>query len=199
VNSSTDGERRHDGFAGHSVVLVEGVSDQLALEALAARRGRDLTAEGVAVLPMGGSKNIGRFLDTYGPSGLDVRLAGLCDEAEIDDYARALERAGLGFGLTRDDLERMGFFVCVSDLEAELIRALGAAAVLLVIEAHGEQSVFRTFQKQPEWRDRPIEDQLWRFLGVGSGRKIRLGPALVDALDLERVPRPLDAVLSAVA
>jgi hypothetical protein len=68
----------------------------------------------------------------------------------------------------------------------------------MVIEAHGEQSMFRTFQKQPEWRDRPVEDQLWRFLGVGSGRKIRLAPALVEALEPDRVPRPLECVLSAV-
>lgn len=35
------------------VVLVEGVSDQAALEALAARRGRDLDAEGIAIVPLG--------------------------------------------------------------------------------------------------------------------------------------------------
>ncbi|HEY7281444.1 MAG TPA: TOPRIM nucleotidyl transferase/hydrolase domain-containing protein, partial [Actinomycetota bacterium] len=108
-------------FAARAVVLVEGVSDQLALETLAARRGRDLTVEGVAVVPMGGSKNIRRFLDTYGPAGLGLRLAGLCDDAEIDDYVRALERAGFGTNLTRDDLERLGFFVCMRDLEDELI------------------------------------------------------------------------------
>ena len=33
----------------HSVVLVEGISDQVAVEALAVRLGRDLKAEGVAV------------------------------------------------------------------------------------------------------------------------------------------------------
>jgi predicted ATP-dependent endonuclease of OLD family len=48
-----------------TVVLVEGASDQRALEALAERRGRDLAAEGVSVVPIGGSKNIGRFLDHY--------------------------------------------------------------------------------------------------------------------------------------
>jgi predicted ATP-dependent endonuclease of OLD family len=38
-----------------AVVLVEGISDQLALEALAARRGLNLDGEGIAILPMGGS------------------------------------------------------------------------------------------------------------------------------------------------
>src|SRR5712692_7499664 len=112
-----------------TVVLVEGVSDQRALEALAERRGRQLAAEGVSVVPIGGSKNIGRFLDHYGPHGLDVGLAGLCDAAEEGDFRRGLERAGFGANLTRGDMERLGFYVCVADLEDELIRALGAASV----------------------------------------------------------------------
>ncbi|MGI9016357.1 MAG: TOPRIM nucleotidyl transferase/hydrolase domain-containing protein [Euzebya sp.] len=45
-----------------AVVLVEGVSDQVAVESLAARYGRDLTSEGVQVIPMGGAMGIGRFL-----------------------------------------------------------------------------------------------------------------------------------------
>ena len=45
-----------------AVVLVEGVSDQRALEALAERRGRDLEAEQVAIVPIGGAQAIGRFL-----------------------------------------------------------------------------------------------------------------------------------------
>lgn len=69
------------GVDARTVVLVEGTSDQLALEALAERRGRDRAAEGVAVVPMGGATNIRRFLDRFGPHGLDVRLAGLCDPA----------------------------------------------------------------------------------------------------------------------
>jgi hypothetical protein len=39
------------------------VSEQLAVGALAARRGRDLAAEGVAVVPIGGAGNIRRFLE----------------------------------------------------------------------------------------------------------------------------------------
>lgn len=78
-----------------SVVLVEGVSDQLAVEALARRQGRDLAADGVAVLAMGGATNIGHFLETYGPPGANVGLAGLCDEAEAGTFQRALRRAGV--------------------------------------------------------------------------------------------------------
>jgi len=172
----------------NTVVLVEGVSDQLALEALAKRCGRDLEAESISVVPMGGATNIGNFLDRFGPQGLDVRLAGLCDAGEEGDFKRGLERAGLGSDLTRADMERLGFFVCVEDLEDELIRSLGAAAVKQVVEAQGDLEPFRTFQKQPQWRGRTIEEQLRRFFGTHSGRKARSAPLLVDALDLTQVP-----------
>jgi hypothetical protein len=177
-----------------TVILVEGMSDRLALESLASRRGRDLRAEGVSIVAMGGAKNIGRFLDRFRPRGLAVRLAGLCDEAEEPDFRLGLERAGLGSAFSRTDMERLGFHVCVEDLEDELIRALGAEAVVKVIEARGEFGAFRTLQKQPAWRGRPIEQQLRRFLGNRS-RKIECAPLLVGALDLSRVPRPLDEVL----
>ncbi|MFL5799369.1 MAG: TOPRIM nucleotidyl transferase/hydrolase domain-containing protein [Actinomycetota bacterium] len=185
-------------LSARSVVLVEGLSDQLALEALAERRDRNLAAEGVAIVPMAGSKNIGRFLDLYGPRGLDVRLAGLCDAAEEGDFRLGLERAGLGSSLSRTDMERLGFHVCVEDLEDELIRSLGAAAVEEVIAARGELPSFRTFQKQPQWRDRTTEEQLRRFLGTHRGRKIQSAPLLVAALDLTQVPRPFDCVLARV-
>ena len=185
-----------EGFLGRAVVLVEGVSDQLALEALARRRGRNLEAEGISIVPLGGATNIGSFLERFGPRGFDVRLAGLCDAAEEGDFRRGLERAGFGANLTRADMERLGFFVCVADLEDELIRALGAAAVEQVIDAQGELDSFRTFQKQPAWRARTHEEQLRRFFGTHRGRKIQSAVLLVDALDLTKVPRPLDGVLA---
>jgi hypothetical protein len=181
-----------------AVVLVEGVSDQSALEALAERRGRNLDAEGISVVAMEGAQRIGRFLDLFGPQGLDIRVGGLCDAGEEDDFRRGLERAGLGSDLTRADMERLGFYVCVADLEDELIRALGAISVEQVVDAQGELGSFRTLQKQPEWKGRPTEEQLRRFMGSGGSRKIRYARLLVDALDLTQVPRPLDLVLAHV-
>ena len=181
-----------------AIVLVEGISDQCALEALAERRGRDLDAEGIAVVPIGGAQSIGRFLTQFGPPGLDVKLAGLCDAGEEGDFQRGLERAGLGTDLTRPEMEGLGFYVCVADLEDELIRALGADAVEQVVDAQGDLGSFRTLQKQPEWRGRSTEEQLRRFMGSGGRRKIRYGRLLVEALDLRRVPRPLDQVLAHV-
>jgi hypothetical protein len=181
-----------------AVVLVEGLSDKFAVEALARRRGRDLHAERVSIVPVGGAQAIGRFLNLFGPNGLDVELAGLCDAGEELDVRRALERAGFGADLSRTDMEALGFYVCVEDLEDELIRALGAAAVEEVVEAHGDLGPFRTLQKQPEWRGRPLHEQLRRFMSSGGRRKTRYARYLVEALDLSRAPRPLDGVLAHV-
>jgi hypothetical protein len=93
-------------------------------------------------------------------------------------------------------MEALGFFVCDVDLEQELVRALGVDATLALVEREGELGPFRTFCKQLAKRDLGLGEQLWRFLW---NRKVRYAPLLVDALELDRVPRPLDGVLAAVA
>lgn len=178
-----------------AVVLVEGTSDQRALVTLAERRGRDLDAQGISVVPIGGAQSVGRYLRHFGPEGLDVTLAGLCDAGEEREFRRGLERAGLGSGLTRAEMESLGFFVCEADLEDELIRALGGASVEAILEAQSELRSFRTYQKQEAHRGRGHEEQLRGFMG---NRKIRYARLLVEALDLARVPRPLDLVLAHV-
>lgn len=179
-----------------TVVLVEGVSDQRALETLARRRGLDFEAERISIVPIGGAQAIGSFLERFGPRGLDLRLAGLCDAPEERHFRRSLERAGLGSDLTRSEMERLGFFVCDANLEDELIRALGADAVEELIDDQGELGSFRTYQKQPAHRLRTIEEQLWGFMW---NRKIRYASLLVEALDLSRVPRPLHRLLEHVS
>jgi hypothetical protein len=181
-----------------AVVLVEGVSDRIAVETLARRRGRDLAAEGVSVISIGGAQAIGRFLERFGPHGLDLQLAGLCDAGEEAEFRRALERAGFGSSLTLAEMERLGFYVCVVDLEDELIRSLGADAVEEIVAAQGELGPFRTLQKQAPWKGRPKAEQLRRFMGSGGRRKIRYASLLVEALEPAQVPRPLDRVLAHV-
>ena len=181
-----------------AVVLVEGSSDRAALEALATRRGRDLEAEGISILPIGGATNIGHYLGLLGPGGLGIQLAGLCDIGEEDDFRIGLARTGVASNLTRETMEALGFFVCVLDLEDELIRSLGAASVEHVVEDQGDLGSFRIFQRQPAQRGRPVDAQLRRFMGTRSGRKINYARLLVEALDLTQVPRPLDGVLAHV-
>lgn len=185
-------------LAGASaLILVEGVSDQVAVETLAARRGRDLAAEGVAVVPIGGAQAIGKVLRRLDAEGRETRLAGLCDAAEEAGFRRALDGARLGPVRTRAEMEALGFYTCDADLEDELVRALGADVVQDVLARNGDLSSFRTFQKQPHWHGRPVESQLRRFFGSSAG-KIRYARPLVEALDLAHVPRPLDGVLAHV-
>ncbi|HEY8685666.1 MAG TPA: TOPRIM nucleotidyl transferase/hydrolase domain-containing protein [Chloroflexota bacterium] len=197
----------HDFFGGvldiaavdtRAVVLVEGISDQIAIETLATRLGRNLTSEGVSVVSMGGAHALGRFLTRFGPHGANLGIAGLYDVGEESVVNRALQRAGFGSSLTRTDMEELGFYVCVVDLEDELIRALGAVSVEAVIDVQGELDSFRTLQKQPAWRGKKLEDQLRRFMGSGATRKIRYARLLVDALAPAQVPRPLHLVLAHV-
>ena len=176
-----------------SAVLVEGPSDGAAVRALAQRWSHDPDAEGVSIVAMGGYGNLGRFLQRYGPSGLGVRLAGLYDAPEERHFSRGLARAGFGSVLTRADLEELGFYACDANLEDELTRALGPAGMEELFEAQGELSAFRTYQKQPAHRDEPIETQLRGFLW---NRKHDYAVLIVDALDLDRIPRPLAKVLA---
>ncbi|MFI7246013.1 TOPRIM nucleotidyl transferase/hydrolase domain-containing protein [Streptomyces qinglanensis] len=170
-----------------TAVLLEGASDLAAVDALAARRGRDLAAEGVCVLPMGGAMSVGRFASVLGPPGLDLRLTGLCDEAERRYYARGWERAGAA---------PQEFFVCAADLEDELIRTLGTARVAELVRAEGDERALRTFLRQPAQQGRTPQQQLRRFLGTKKGRKIHYGRVLVEALAPDRVPAPLAGLLA---
>lgn len=180
-----------------AVVLVEGWTDRDALRALARRLGRDLDAEGVQIVDIGGAMNIRKVLRLLGAPRPDVRFAGLCDDNEAPVFQRALEEAGFGENLSREDMERLGFYVCVRDLEDELMRALGVEAVFEVFERRGELNSFRIMEKQPAWRGRPVEEQLRRFVRSQS-RRTPAATWMVEALEPDRVPRPLEQLLAHV-
>jgi hypothetical protein len=175
--------------APHVVVLVEGLSDCFAVEAIAGKRGRKLQDEGIAIVPMGGATNIGRFLTTFGPQGRNVRIAALCDAAEAAYFARALRAAGVDVALESARSDTL--FVCHRDLEDELIRALGGAAVEGVIDRAGDLPSLRRLQQMPTHRDRPHDQHLHRFMGVRSARKYRYAQLLAEALPTDDIPRPL--------
>jgi hypothetical protein len=182
--------------AAETIVLVEGISDQIAVETLAGRLGRHLGAERVVVVPIGGAHAITRYLTQFGPAGAGLRLAGLCDIGEEKVVRCGLASAGVGSPGTRADMERLGFHVCVEDLEDELIRAIGAARVQALIDSQGDLGSFRSLQRQPEWRGQPAGAQLRRFLGSGASRKLRYARLLAGAVDLDRLPHPLEALLT---
>jgi len=156
-----------------AVVLVEGVTDRIALEAVAQRLGVDL--DGTEIVPIGGAQAIRRAAAHYEGE----QVVGLCDVGEERWFRRVLGDAT---------------YVCVEDLEDELIRALGPERVQEVVAAQGELDTFRNFQNQLFWRGRPVESQLRRWLQNG-GRQHRYPPRLVDAMEPDELPRPLVGVL----
>lgn len=181
-----------------TVVLVEGESDRIALHTLAVRLGRDLAAENVEVVPMGGINNTRRFALRYGPRGLGARLTGLYDSAEEATLRHGLVTAGLDGALAPDALPDMGFHRCTADLEDELIRAVGVAATEDVIADAGEARALRLLSGMPAQRGWSREAVLRRFIGARSGRKARYARLLARAVDPGRVPHPLLALLEHV-
>ncbi|HEY3550614.1 MAG TPA: ATP-dependent endonuclease [Gaiellaceae bacterium] len=162
------------------VVLVEGITDRIALEAVAARLGRDLAGDGVEIVPIGGAQAIRRAFAPYAGE----RVAGLCDAGEERWFRRVLGAAT---------------YVCVRDLEDELLRAVGTARAEVVLAAQDDLDTFRNFQNQPYWRGRPVEAQLRRWLRASDRRSKRYPPLLIAALERDEIPRPLAGVLAAVA
>ncbi|HSS62014.1 MAG TPA: TOPRIM nucleotidyl transferase/hydrolase domain-containing protein [Candidatus Limnocylindrales bacterium] len=153
-----------------TVIIVEGESDKVALETLAQRRGLALASAGVEIMAIGGAHAIGRLVLALRRERPEVVLRGLSDEREEPNFRRALERAGFGRDLDSAGLER-------------------------VIEAQGELPSLRRLQAQPAQRGRSSIQHLRRFISTRSGRRAQYARAMVLALDLNRMPRPLDAVL----
>ncbi|MFF1572237.1 TOPRIM nucleotidyl transferase/hydrolase domain-containing protein [Leifsonia sp. NPDC058292] len=169
-----------------AAILVEGASDRAALHAIASAGARDLRREGVAVLAMGGAMSIRRYVEVLGIDGIGLELHGLCDVGEIRFFERA--------GMTADTFE-----ICDPDLEGELIRSLGVAAVEDVLATQNDLRLFRTFQRQPAQRERSPEQQLHRFLGTTSGRKEQYARELsLAAAASHAVPDPLRRLLEQV-
>jgi hypothetical protein len=182
-----------------TVVLVEGWSDQAAIETLATRVGLNLEAMAIVVLPIGGATNAQQFAVRFGIRGLRLRLTGLYDLPEERHFLRAVSEGMATSVPSRADAENLGFYACSDDLEDELIRALGPDAVEQIIAAEGEIGAFRRFQVQPAQHGRPVDAHLRRFMGTRAGRKIRYGALLADALDLGNIPSPLSQLLLRLA
>ncbi|WP_435200138.1 TOPRIM nucleotidyl transferase/hydrolase domain-containing protein [Janibacter sp. GS2] len=181
-----------------AVVLVEGESDRLALGALARRLGRDLVADDVALVAMGGITNLRAFATRYGPLGADVPLAGLYDIGEERHVRRGLVAAGLPAAAAPDGPVRLGFHACDIDLEDELMRPLGLDGVEAVIEEAGEGRSLRLLTRMPAQAGWTRQEVLRRFLGSQSGRKARYAQLFVEAMDPDRLPGPLRSVLAEV-
>ena len=167
--------------SARSIVLVEGISDQIAVETAAARLGRDLVEDAVVVLPMGGAQAAARFVRRFleWPA---IRLTGLCDSAEERFFDEAFAQLPPPGG---------DYFVCAADLEEELIRAVGRDRIEDLLSREDDLRAFRTLQKQREWRDEPFERQIHRWLRSVARRNLRYARLLVIAAPDGGLPRPL--------
>lgn len=175
-----------------TAVLVEGLSDRIALETLANRLNLDLSAGDVHVVDIGGVTNFRTQLTRLGPRGMNLRLAGLCDQGEATLVLHALRASDVAPRATLDSMAAHGFFVCQGELEDELLAAVGVPALLQIIERHGDWPRFRTMQRQLVYRTASLDVQV-RYLM--TQKKIAYAADLIHALDLSRVPTPLSAVL----
>ena len=156
-------------------MLVEGASDRRALLVLAARLG----VPPPEVVVMNGITNLRAHLADHAAALL---LHDLAERAYVDRVLAA----------SPADVRR---FVCDADLEDELIRAVGVAGVLAVVDARGERAAYGLMAQQPAQRDRPEDQRLRRWLGARSGHKLAYAGYLAEAVPLDVVPGPLRELL----
>lgn len=176
-----------------TVVLFEGRSDSLAFVALARRRRTDIAR--LDLVDLDGITNLRKRLAVLRAESGAPRILGLYDAAEGDYVAKILVDLGViaDGGAPSDG----GFFGCSRDLEDEVIAAAGPELVLETLAARGELARFQVFQEQPAQRARTLDEQLHRFAGTAAGRKARFSADIIDALPLDRMPRPLVDLLDA--
>jgi hypothetical protein len=181
-----------EAFFARVVVLVEGITDYQAVRLIARTLGRDLDAEGIAVLPLDGGGSLKIYLELLGPTGLDVKLAGLCDADYEQGWRERLTAAGVPAS-TRQDMEAIGFFVSDRDLEDELITALGTTNTQLVIADDGAASNFQRFASSPSRQGRSLAQQLHAFVQT---KKTRWTPQLAAAVAPGKIPPSIAALLA---
>lgn len=186
-----------EAFFAKSVILVEGLSDLYSLVVLAERQGRNLDGEGISIVDMEGAGGLRTFLGLLGPNGFGLQVAGMCDADKEADWVRVLQDGNLVAGGSRGDLEAAGFSVCDRDLEEELIRAYGTAAVEALMDEEGELQAFRAFEAQPTQKGKPRTERVHAFIRA-KGRHVRYAPLIVERLDLSKVPGSLTEVLKHV-
>lgn len=174
-------------------VFTEGDSDAAALTELAARRELDLSENSIEVVSIGGAASYRFVIPDATERG--TRFCGLYDLPELDDVVAGFSHAGIDAG-SEVALRSHGFHACHDDLEDELIRAMGADAVVRVIFAEDDGAALEALLRQPAWRNQPRLAALRRFFGSQSGRKERYARILVEACPIDSIPAPLSAVLN---
>jgi len=179
-------------LTARSVLAVEGPSDRIMVERVAALTGLDLDRLGVAVFDLDGAKLFPFAYDVFGPGGFDLKLTGIVDEDARATWATAV-------GVDPTDLESAGYVVCDPDLEGVYIDSLGVGAVIAMLLASPQMTEASMLQSCKVATLGDItRDSLWNYC---KGRKVQAALAVAASLDLAQAASlaPLIAVLALAA
>jgi predicted ATPase len=183
-----------EAFFARQVVFVEGITDYQAVRAVAAKLGRNLDAEGVAVVALDGAASLATFLQIMGPYGLDLPVCGICDVDYEADWCSDLTAVGLTVA-SRQDLNALGFYVSDRDLEDELLTAIGTTAAQMVFANEGATARFQSYAQQPANQGKTLHDQIRGFV---QSKKVYWTPRLAAAVTPAAVPSSIQDLLNHV-
>jgi energy-coupling factor transporter ATP-binding protein EcfA2 len=183
-----------EAFFASTAVLVEGVSDRLALRIAAETLGVDLDARGVSIVELNGAGLFATMLELLGMSGLGIRVIGLCDADHEQQWAGAVLGPGVYNG-DRSVLAQHEVYVFDPDIEGALVDALGEQRVEALIAADGEAQGLAAFRQQPSQQQYSPREQLVRFVKKG---KARWPPMLMGDMADTEVPHVIRDLINSV-
>lgn len=186
-----------EAFFAETVILVEGISDLLAIRMLARRSDRDLDSAGATLLSLDGGGLFVHYLALFGPNGLDLRLLGLVDADHEQTWSIALTNAGVPIA-DRGALNAAGVQVCVPDLEGEFVVALGTQRVAELLDEESQTADFEAWIVQKGLVQVSPERRQAAWIGRSSASKVFWAPVLAENTPLDDIPAPLSALLSDV-
>jgi hypothetical protein len=186
-----------EAFFAETVILVEGISDLLAIRMLARRSGRDLDGAGATLLSLDGGGGFVHYLALFGPNGLDLRLLGLVDADHEQTWSQALTKAGVPVA-ARGALNAAGVQVCDPDLEGELVVAIGTHRIAELLADEAQTVRYQTWVAQKGLLQDPLERQQAAWIGRSSASKVFWAPVLAENTPLDNIPAPLCALLTDV-
>ncbi len=176
-------------LTARSVLAVEGPSDRIMVERVAALTGLELDRLGVAVFDLDGAKLFPFAYDVFGPGGFDLKLTGLVDEDARATWAAAV-------GVNPPDLEAAGYVVCDPDLEGVYIDTFGVDTVIAMLLTSPQMAEASMLQSCNVATLADItRDILW---GYCKRRKVQAALAVAAALDPAQATTlaPIVAVLA---
>lgn len=115
-----------EALSARSVVVVEGVADRYIVEGVARTLGIGLDRLGCTVFDIDGAHKFPHIFKFLGPTGFDIELYGLVDEAEKNIWAGA-------YGGNPTNVLGHRIWPCNPDLEGEYCSALGGSGIARIL------------------------------------------------------------------